>query len=216
MPYHSDWVVCLFSSIARRVEPVCISGVTGGSQQLTALETEVSRTVNEWQKHPIVTGPKAPCILGIDYLRRGCFKNPKGYQWDFCIATSETEEIKQLCLVSWRILLLWGCWGLKNNRCQLLPKWCTSSNTTPTETSWSPSRSWSIIWRIKKWSANSLTLWQSHMASEKIYWREETDSRLPWPEWSHATAECCCARHARTSVSAGVKGSQLVCHHWPR
>ena len=52
------------------------------------------------------------------------------------------------------------------------------------------------------------------MASEKIYWRVETDNRLPWPEWSHTTAECCRARHARTSISAGVKGSQVVCDNW--
>ncbi|KAK4810743.1 hypothetical protein QYF61_007717 [Mycteria americana] len=77
-------------------EPICISGVTGGSQQLTVLEAEVSLTGNEWQKHPIVTGPEAPCILGIDYLRRGYFKDPKGYRWAFGIAALETEEIKQL------------------------------------------------------------------------------------------------------------------------
>ncbi|KAK4810705.1 hypothetical protein QYF61_007679 [Mycteria americana] len=59
-------------------EPICISGETGGSQQLTVLEAE------------------APCILGIDYLRRGYFKDPKGYQWAFGIAALETEEIKQL------------------------------------------------------------------------------------------------------------------------
>ncbi|KAK4823432.1 hypothetical protein QYF61_002118 [Mycteria americana] len=76
-------------------EPICISGVTGGSQQLTVLEAEVSLTGNEWQKHPIVTGPEAPCILGIDYLRRGYFKNPKGYWWTFGTAALETEEIKQ-------------------------------------------------------------------------------------------------------------------------
>ncbi|KAK4806727.1 hypothetical protein QYF61_007525 [Mycteria americana] len=77
-------------------EPICICGVTGGSQQLTVLEAEVSLTGNEWQKHPIVTGPGAPCILGIDYLRRGYFKDPKGYRWAFGIAALETEEIKQL------------------------------------------------------------------------------------------------------------------------
>ncbi|GAB0206633.1 hypothetical protein GRJ2_003128900 [Grus japonensis] len=68
----------------------------GGSQQLTLLEAEVSLTGNEWQKHPIVTGPKAPCILGIDHLRRGYFKDPKGYRWAFGIAALETEEIEQL------------------------------------------------------------------------------------------------------------------------
>ncbi|GAB0209407.1 hypothetical protein GRJ2_003406400 [Grus japonensis] len=78
------------------VEPTSISGVTGGSQQLTLLEAEVSLTGNEWEKHPIVTGPEAPCILGIDYLRRGYFKDPKGYRWPFGIAALEAEEIEPL------------------------------------------------------------------------------------------------------------------------
>ncbi|KAK4821074.1 hypothetical protein QYF61_012416 [Mycteria americana] len=73
-----------------------LEALTGGSQQLTVLEAEVSLTGNEWQKHPIVTGPEAPCIFGIDCLRRGCFKDPKGYRWAFGIAALETEEIKQL------------------------------------------------------------------------------------------------------------------------
>uniref|UniRef100_A0A8C3ETQ1 ribonuclease H n=1 Tax=Corvus moneduloides TaxID=1196302 RepID=A0A8C3ETQ1_CORMO len=77
-------------------EPISISGVTGGSQQLTVLEAEVSLTGNEWQKHPIVTGPEAPCILGIDYLRNGYFKDPKGHRWAFGIAAVETEDIRQL------------------------------------------------------------------------------------------------------------------------
>ncbi|KAK4810737.1 hypothetical protein QYF61_007711 [Mycteria americana] len=77
-------------------EPICMCGVTGGSQQLTVLEAEVSLTGNEWQKHPIVTGPEALCILGIDYLSRGYFKDPKGYWWAFGIAALEKEEIKQL------------------------------------------------------------------------------------------------------------------------
>ncbi|KAK4810590.1 hypothetical protein QYF61_007327 [Mycteria americana] len=77
-------------------EPICICGVTGGSQQLTVSEAKVSLTGNEWQKPPIVPGPEAPCIPGIDYLRRGYFKDPKGYRWAFGIAALETEEIKQL------------------------------------------------------------------------------------------------------------------------
>ncbi|RMC02811.1 hypothetical protein DUI87_20002 [Hirundo rustica rustica] len=77
-------------------ESISISGVTGGSQQLTVLEAEVSLTGNGWQKHPIVTGPEAPCILGIDYLRNGYFKDPKGYHWAFGIAAVETEDIRQL------------------------------------------------------------------------------------------------------------------------
>lgn len=77
-------------------EPIYICGVTGGSQQLTVLEAEVSLTGNEWEKHRIVTGPDAPCILGIDYLRRGYCKDPKGFRWAFGIAALETEGIKQL------------------------------------------------------------------------------------------------------------------------
>ena len=80
-------------------EPICISGVTGGSQQLTVLEAEVSLSGKEWEKHPVVTGSDAPCIVGIDYLRRGYFKDPKGYWWAFCIAASETEGIKQLSVL---------------------------------------------------------------------------------------------------------------------
>ena len=66
---------------------------------MRVLETDVSLTGQEWQKQPIVTGPEAPCILGIDYLRRRYFKNPKGYRWAFGIAAVETEEIKQLSIL---------------------------------------------------------------------------------------------------------------------
>ena len=78
---------------------------------MTVLEAEVRLSGKEWEKHPIVTGPDAPCILGIYYLRRGYFKDPKGYQWAFGIAALETEGIKQLSvyLVYQRILLLWDC-----------------------------------------------------------------------------------------------------------
>lgn len=77
-------------------ESISISGVTGGFQQLTVLEAEVSLTGNGWQKHPIMTVPEAPCILGIDYLRNGCFKDPKGHRWAFRIAAVETEDIRKL------------------------------------------------------------------------------------------------------------------------
>jgi len=69
----------LISSGYRGTEPIWISAVTGGCQELSALEAEVSFTEDKWEKHPIMTGPEAPCILGIDYLRRGYFKDPKGY-----------------------------------------------------------------------------------------------------------------------------------------
>jgi len=74
-------------------ESICISGVTGRSQELSVLEAEVSFTGQEWQTHLIVTGPEAPCILGIDCLRRGYFKDPKGYGWAFYVAALQTEEI---------------------------------------------------------------------------------------------------------------------------
>jgi len=40
--------------------------VTGGTQELSVLEAEVILTGQDWQKHPIVSGREAPCILGID------------------------------------------------------------------------------------------------------------------------------------------------------
>ncbi|RMC20758.1 hypothetical protein DUI87_01610 [Hirundo rustica rustica] len=77
-------------------ESVSIAGVTGGSQDFTLVEADVSLTGKEWQKHSIVTGPEAPCILGIDYLRSGYFKDPKGLRWAFGIAAVVTEGIRQL------------------------------------------------------------------------------------------------------------------------
>jgi len=50
----------LTPSSYKGAEPTCISGVTGGSQELSVLEAEVSLTGKEWQKHPIVTGLEAP------------------------------------------------------------------------------------------------------------------------------------------------------------
>ncbi|GAB0207896.1 hypothetical protein GRJ2_003255300 [Grus japonensis] len=84
----------------RGTEPIWISGVTGGCQELSVLEAEVSLTGDKWEKHPIVTSPEAPCILGIDYLRRGSFEDPKGYRWAFGVATVNTEKIKQLSTLS--------------------------------------------------------------------------------------------------------------------
>ncbi|RMC21412.1 hypothetical protein DUI87_02277 [Hirundo rustica rustica] len=71
--------------------------IEGGSQDFTLVEDAVSLTGNEWKKrHPIVTGPEAPCILGIDFLRNGYFKDPKGFRWAFGVAAVETEGVKQL------------------------------------------------------------------------------------------------------------------------
>ncbi|RMC22271.1 hypothetical protein DUI87_00582 [Hirundo rustica rustica] len=77
-------------------EPISIAGVMGGSQELTLLEAEVSLTGKEWQKHPIVTGSGAPCILGIDFLQNGYYKDSKGLRWAFRIAAVEVKGIKKL------------------------------------------------------------------------------------------------------------------------
>ncbi|RMC21108.1 hypothetical protein DUI87_01965 [Hirundo rustica rustica] len=77
-------------------ESVSIAGVTGGSQDFTLVEADVSLNGNEWKRYPIVTGPEAPCILGIDFLRNGYFKDPKGFRWAFGIAAVETGGVKQL------------------------------------------------------------------------------------------------------------------------
>ncbi|RMC06348.1 hypothetical protein DUI87_15780 [Hirundo rustica rustica] len=77
-------------------EPISIAGVMGGSQELTLLEAEVSLTGKEWQKHPIVTGSGAPCILGIDFLQYCYYKDSKGLRWAFGIAAVEAEGIKKL------------------------------------------------------------------------------------------------------------------------
>ena len=62
---------------------IYISGVTGGSQELTVLEAKISLTGRDWQKHSIETGAGALWILGIDFLRRVCFMEPNGYWWAF-------------------------------------------------------------------------------------------------------------------------------------
>lgn len=56
----------LLPSNHKQTEPVTVSSVTGGSQDLTLLEVEVSLTGHNWETHGIVAGPDAPCILGID------------------------------------------------------------------------------------------------------------------------------------------------------
>ena len=89
----------LMPSSHQGTESVHIHGLTGGSQELTTLEAKISLTGKDWQKHPIVTGPGAPCILGIDYLRRGYFKDPKGYRWAFGIAAVDTEGVEQLSVL---------------------------------------------------------------------------------------------------------------------
>ncbi|KAJ7425276.1 hypothetical protein BTVI_03354 [Pitangus sulphuratus] len=73
---------------------VSIFGVTGESQELSVVEAKISLTGDQWEKYPIVTGPEAPCILDMDYLRRRYFKDLKGYQWAFGVAVVTEEESK--------------------------------------------------------------------------------------------------------------------------
>jgi len=89
----------LMPSSHEGTESIHICGVSGGSQELTALEAKIRLTGTDWQKHPIVTGPGAPCMLDIDCLRRGHFKDPKGYRWAFGIAAVDTDNIKQLSVL---------------------------------------------------------------------------------------------------------------------
>ena len=86
----------LMPSSYKEVEPPCISELTGGSQELTVLEAEVSRTGKEWQKLPTGTGPEAMCIQDIVFFRNGYFKVPKEHGWGFGIAALEMEDIKEL------------------------------------------------------------------------------------------------------------------------
>lgn len=59
----------------RSAEHIWIFGVTGECQELSVFEAKVSSTGDNWEKHSIVTGAEAPCILGIDYLRSRYFKD---------------------------------------------------------------------------------------------------------------------------------------------
>lgn len=57
-----------------------VSRMTRGSQEWTVLEAEMSLIGHEWQKHCIVTGPDALCILSVDYLRGEYNEDLRGYR----------------------------------------------------------------------------------------------------------------------------------------
>lgn len=67
---------------------------------MAMLEAEVSLTANKWQKHPAVTGLEASCILGIDYIRIGYCRDPKGYWCIFDVTNVHVENIKELSTLS--------------------------------------------------------------------------------------------------------------------
>ncbi|KAK4807067.1 hypothetical protein QYF61_018408 [Mycteria americana] len=63
--------------------------------QVEERDNRVYRTV--WIRWPGTSDPQEyKALADTDYLRRGYFKDPKGYRWAFGIAALETEEIKQL------------------------------------------------------------------------------------------------------------------------
>lgn len=64
---------------------------------------------NDWEKHTILTGPDAPCILGIEFLREEYFKDPKGNKWAFGVAAVETRG-RDSCLLdpTFQMTLLCG------------------------------------------------------------------------------------------------------------
>jgi len=77
----------LMPSSYNGAEPIWISGVTGGSQELTVWETKVSLTGNEWQKHHIVTSPEAPVHLWHRLPQQRVFQGPKSVPvgfWHSC------------------------------------------------------------------------------------------------------------------------------------
>ena len=87
-----------------------------------------------------MTGPGAPCILGIDYLRKGYFKDPKRYQWSFGIAAGDREGVKQLSVLPGlsEDLSVVGLLRVKKQQILIAIKWYTDSNTTLTGIPCSP------------------------------------------------------------------------------
>lgn len=92
-------------------EPICISGVKGESQKPGI--GQISLIGNDWQKHPIVTGPEATCIVGIGYLSR-VLQGPKwimvGLQHS-CLGDREQEAA--VCL-AWSLRPF--CYGVAKSR----------------------------------------------------------------------------------------------------
>ncbi|KAK4807088.1 hypothetical protein QYF61_018429 [Mycteria americana] len=70
--------------------------VSSGQFPRQSQRADLTLDYNEATPDSYIQEMEAPCILGLDYLRRGYFKDPKGYRWAFGIAALETEEIKQL------------------------------------------------------------------------------------------------------------------------
>ena len=68
----------LMPSSHQGTESIYIHGVTGGSQELTMLEAEISLTGEDWQKHPIVTGPGLHVYLVLITSEGDILRIPEG------------------------------------------------------------------------------------------------------------------------------------------
>ncbi|RMC18103.1 hypothetical protein DUI87_04982 [Hirundo rustica rustica] len=84
------------SSMETRLAEQVWSLIEEGHQKLKKELKKKFTTSHQNQQESLPLGAEAPCILGIDYLRNGYFKDPKGYRWAFGIAAVETEDIRQL------------------------------------------------------------------------------------------------------------------------
>ncbi|TRZ19944.1 hypothetical protein HGM15179_007093 [Zosterops borbonicus] len=144
-------------------ETVPISGMTGDSQELTVPEAKGSLTGKEWQEHPSISGPDAPRILGIVYLRNRYFKDLKGHQWAFGITAVETEGIKQLNILprlsswSWILLNNWpklslciNLWMTANALWGWLQRWKEDSRQHREEPIWASEMWQDIIIQVEK------------------------------------------------------------------
>ena len=79
-PQNTSAQFTLMPTSHQGTESICISGVTGGSQELTVLETEIHLTGKDEQNCPIVCGAPRPVTLSVNYLREGggILKIPRG------------------------------------------------------------------------------------------------------------------------------------------
>ncbi|RMC10273.1 hypothetical protein DUI87_13075 [Hirundo rustica rustica] len=212
-------------------EPISIAGVTGGSQELTLLEAEVSLTGKECQKHPIVTGPGAPCILGIDFLQNGCYKDSKGLRWTFGIAVVEAEGIRKLNNLP-GLSENPSAAGLLKVEEQRVPVASSTVHRRQYQTnrdavfpihkmirelesqgvvSKTHSPFNSRVWPVCK-SDGEWRLIVDYCALNEVT-PPLSDCGLLCLELSDSTIERCCAGHAGTPVRAGVQGSKIVRHN---
>ena len=104
------------------------------------MEAEISLTGKDCKKYPSETGPGAPCILDIDYLRRGYFNDSKWYQWAFGIAAGDREGVKQLSVLPGlsEDLSVVGLLRVKKQQILIAIKWYTDSSISPTGIPCSP------------------------------------------------------------------------------